>query len=342
VDTTRLLGNVVSVGAPFSIAIERVGCEVIEMVCEAIPGATIQIVYVLGGSEPSLATILSIAASCIAIAVMSCGIFLHKDQDAQLRLQYPAFYGATRDALLPRSVMCLSLFLVQLAHVIAKLATISLLFSTSGKALAAYLSGTAALYLAYKLVRRDWYYWPVGTGAVAGFIARLIPKVFVDCTGNPHFRHPLELGGACWLITLLETQCAFVASCFAYSHFYDGAAKIEYGVLRAFLGTIVGVWAVALLAFLLSIKRSHLHTFVSLETGAQFVKCHFRQHDGNDERRIVIFTNSRKLWHSILPEVCAWVASNHGGWTGKPWYTDAVRASIPSDMLPLANVTVGP
>jgi hypothetical protein len=109
VDTTRLLGNVVYVGALASIAIERVCCEVIEMVCEAIPGAIIQIVYVLGGSEPSLATMLSIAASCIAIAVMSCGIFLHKDRDTANRLYDPAFYGATRDEWLPRSVMCVSL-----------------------------------------------------------------------------------------------------------------------------------------------------------------------------------------------------------------------------------------
>jgi hypothetical protein len=162
--------------------------------------------------------------------------------------------------------------------------------------------------------------------------------VFTDFTGNPHFRHPLELGGACWLVALLETQCAFVATCLVYSHFNHNAGKIDSGILLAFLGTITGVWVAALLAFLLSIKRSHLHTFASLEIAQQFVHRHFRQDHGNDERRVVIFQYNRKLWQPFFPEVHAWVASNYGSWAGMAWYTNAVRATIPSDMLPLTNV----
>jgi hypothetical protein len=338
VDTTRLVGNVEIDGLPMSISTERAICEVIEMVCEAIPAAIIQIVYVLDGSQLSLAIILSIAASCVAIAAMSCGIFVSKDRAAENKLYDPAFYGATRDSRMPRAVTYVSLFLLQLSHVVAKLATVSLLFTTSGKALAAYISGTMALYLAYKLARRDWWWWPVGTGPTLSFLGRLIPKVFTDFTGNPHFRHPLDLGGACWLITLLETQCAFIATCFVYSHFNHNAGKIERGILLAFLGTITGVWAVALLAFLLSIQRSHLPTFASLETAEQYVHRHFRQDHGNDERRAAIFQYNRRLWQPFYPEIHAWVASSHGSWVGMAWYTDAVRATIPSDLLPLVNV----
>ena len=95
VDTTRLVGNVEIDGLPMSIGSERVCCEVIEMVCEAIPAAIIQIVYVLDGSQLSLAIILSIAASCVAIAAMSCGIFVSKDRAAENKLYDSAFYGAT-------------------------------------------------------------------------------------------------------------------------------------------------------------------------------------------------------------------------------------------------------
>jgi hypothetical protein len=67
---------------------------------------------------------------------MSGGIFLSKDRSAENKLYDPAFYGATRDSPLPRAVTYVSLLLLQLSHVIAKLATVSLLFTTSGKALA--------------------------------------------------------------------------------------------------------------------------------------------------------------------------------------------------------------
>ena len=58
------------------------------------------------------------------------------------------------------------------------------------------------------------------------------------------------------------------------------------------------------------------------------------------ERRAVIFQYNlnRRLWQPFYPEIHAWVASNHGSWAGMAWYTNAVRATIPSDMLPLVNV----
>ncbi len=58
-----------------------------------------------------------------------------------------------------------SLFLFVLAHVIGKLITIPLLLKTSPAALAAYLGGAMALYLLYKLARRDFQYWVPTAGA---------------------------------------------------------------------------------------------------------------------------------------------------------------------------------
>ena len=52
----------------------------------------------------------------------------------------------------------------------------------------------------------------------------------------------------------------------------------------------------------------------------------------------MIFQYNRMLWQPFFPEVHAWVASNHGSWAGMAWYTNTVRATIPSDMLPLVNV----
>jgi hypothetical protein len=58
-----------------------------------------------------------------------------------------------------------SLFLFVLAHAMGKLTTIPLLLKTSPAALPAYLCGAMALYLLYKLARRDFQYWVPTAGA---------------------------------------------------------------------------------------------------------------------------------------------------------------------------------
>ena len=73
VDTSRLLSGAQFLGASIDTKTERLVCEIIEIVCEAILAAVIQINDVLNGSEPGLATLLSISASCVVIAVMSTG-----------------------------------------------------------------------------------------------------------------------------------------------------------------------------------------------------------------------------------------------------------------------------
>jgi hypothetical protein len=74
---------------------------------------------------------------------------------------------------------------------------------------------------------------------------------------------------------LCETQCTLVASTVAYSRLYAGDDKIDDAPLFTALAVIVGTWAVALGTFLLSINRTHLNTFVSTETGAQFLRRRF-------------------------------------------------------------------
>jgi hypothetical protein len=139
---------------------------------------------------------------------------------------------------------------------------------------------------------------------------------------------------------MVETPISFGLSCVAYSRFYDGPGKVEESTVLSCLGAILSVWAVALVAFMFSVKRSHWHTFVSLETGSQFVQRTFREAAGNDERRVDIFTNHVSLWRSIVPEVRNWVRKNYGGWAGQAWYTEAVKVTIPVDMLPPVDITL--
>jgi hypothetical protein len=227
-----------------------------------------------------------------------------------------------------------SLFLFVLAHAASKLTTIPLLLKTSPAALPAYLCGAMALYLLYKLARRDFQYWVPTAGAGVSLVARVFGKLYVDFSGSPQFRHPFEEGGAVYLLTLCETQCTLVASTVAYSRLYAGDDKIDDAPLFTALAVLVGTWAVALGTFLLSINRTHLSTFVSTETGVQFLRRRFDHFAGNDERRMEIFLNHPSLWAPFADVVQAWVAQQYPTMSVQPWLTPEVKALIPSAFMP--------
>jgi hypothetical protein len=227
-----------------------------------------------------------------------------------------------------------SLFLFVLAHATGKLTTIPLLLKTSPAALPAYLCGAMALYLFYKLARRDFQYWIPTAGAGVSLVARVLGKLYIDFSGNPHFRHPFEAGGAAYLLTVCETQVTLVASTVAYSRLYAGDDKIDDAPLFTALALLAGTWAIALGTFLLSINRTHLSTFVSTETGAQFLRRRFDHFAGNDERRMDIFLNHPSLWAPFAGVVQAWVAQQHATMSVQPWFTPEVKARIPDGFLP--------
>jgi hypothetical protein len=153
-----------------------------------------------------------------------------------------------------------SLFLFVLAHAMGKLTTIPLLLKTSLAALPAYLGGAIALYLLYKLARRDFQYWVPTAGACLSLVSRVFGKLYGDFSGNPQFRHPFEIGGAAYLLMLCETQCTLVASTVAYSRLYAGDDKIDDAPLLTALAVLVGTWAVALGTFLLSINLNRTYS----------------------------------------------------------------------------------
>jgi hypothetical protein len=215
-----------------------------------------------------------------------------------------------------------------------KLTTIPLLLKMSPAALSAYLVGVMAVYLLYKLARRDFQYWVPTAGAGVSLLSRVLMKIYTDFSGNPQFRHPNEIGGSVYLLTLFETQGVLVASTIAYSRFYSGDDKIDDAPLLTALAVLVGTWALALGTFLLSINRTHLSTFVSTETGPQFLRRCFDHHAGNDEQRMEIFCNHPSMWAAFADVVQAWVAQHHTTMSVQPWFTPEVKALIPNAFLP--------
>jgi len=98
VDTWRILSDTASVGAPMTSKAERKGCEVVEIVCESVPTALIQMHNLLGAAKLSFATVFSIIMSCLSIATITTIMFFGFDTDPANRLVSPMFYGAVPDS----------------------------------------------------------------------------------------------------------------------------------------------------------------------------------------------------------------------------------------------------
>jgi hypothetical protein len=227
-----------------------------------------------------------------------------------------------------------SLFIFVLAHAMGRLTTIPLLLKMSPAALSAYLVGVMAVYLLYKLARRDFQYWVPTAGAGVSLLSRVLAKLYADFSGNPQLRHPNEIGGAVYLLTLCETQGALVASTVAYSRLYAGDDKIDDTPLLTALAVLVGTWAISLGTFLLSINRTHLRTFVSTETGPELLRRRFDHSAGNDEQRMQIFAHHPSMWAPFADAVQAWVTQQHATMSAQPWFTPKVKALIPDTLLP--------
>ena len=131
-------------------------------------------------------------------------------------------------------------------------------------------------------------------------------------------------------------QVAAFGSVALYAAYYVGEAKLEASTLYIVVGALAAVWAVAFGVLLLMMERKYVRTFFSTETGCEFVMNHFRDNAGNDEVRVEIFNSNQELWRPIRPQVEAWLRARFTIWKReKPaWFTDALRRSIPTDMLP--------
>ena len=82
-----------------------------------------------------------------------------------------------------------------------------------------------------------------------------------------------------------------------------------------------------------------MRTFFSAQTGGEFVMSHFLDNDGNDELRAGVFWFNQELWRPIRPQMQAWLHLRFRTWrrTKPAWFTEALVACIPTDMLPVRD-----
>jgi hypothetical protein len=175
--------------------------------------------------------------------------------------------------------------------------------------LMAYLSCDVGLHLVYKIARHDLWYWMPTAGVGISLLVRCATKVLVDFTACVHFRNPLDLGGAYWLLNAVMSQLSCFASVVLYDLYYVGDIKIGGSFLYGIVGALGIVWLISFGAFLLIIRQEYRHTFVSLQTGLDYAISYFRDNAANEARQTEIFYCNELMWRSIRPAVKAWVRS---------------------------------
>ena len=100
--------------------------------------------------------------------------------------------------------------LIGATHNLSRSLGCALVGITFGRPVAAcVVAGEILLFIGFKIMRNDFSYFPKGEGVVGvivSFLARATVKIIVDFSGSLHHRHPLEMGGTTFCVSMLWAQ----------------------------------------------------------------------------------------------------------------------------------------
>jgi hypothetical protein len=95
------------------------------------------------------------------------------------------------------------------------------------------------------------------------------------------------------------------------------------------------MWLLSFVGILMLMKRKYWASFISFETGNEWVMSFFLK-GGSDEAKGQIFGLNKKTWEPIREDVKAWSLANWWKWKkDKPeWLTESLIGKIPDDFIP--------
>ena len=187
----------------------------------------------------------------------------------------------------------------------------------------------------FKILRRDFWYWVRVEGVLSialSALERFLVKVVADFTGCVHFRHPFEMGGAAYSLSMVWAQIMpFVAL-----RWYEGENKED---LRLLLGVNFTVWVVLNGFFFLSIEQKFIRTFFTRTTAPEYTVQLFLTSEDDESKFDAAFDNRASYIGSCREEVKEWVRVNIDRWRMEKadWFK---IDKIPDEMLP-AEVLLG-
>ena len=157
----------------------------------------LQIYVVLSNpDEVKIGVLVSIGISTLTTGFTSALISFDKDIDIVGRKNQPKFYGFIPDDHATRGRCFFLMTIMSALHNLSRSVGYALLAasSNSGKTTLVYfVGGEIVVYLAYKIVRKDYFYWVRVEGPLAfllAFFNRIIIKIIVDFSGCLQMRHP--------------------------------------------------------------------------------------------------------------------------------------------------------
>jgi len=141
----------------------------VELATESIPGCVLQLyVYLTNSEEAVQYALLSIAISALTAGYTSAMISFDFDVSYYRRQKLPKFYGFIPDSHQHRGVCFTLMMLISGLNNLSRSVGCVLLIASSGKSLVvAFIAGEVILYLLYKVIRGDYFWFPRVEGTLA-------------------------------------------------------------------------------------------------------------------------------------------------------------------------------
>jgi len=309
----------------------------VEMFAESIPGVIIQLMAIANGGG-DVAAWVSVVVSALTTGYGGAVISYDWDTDPERREQVLDFYGYVPSNPRQRSAVFITMVLFGGGMLMIRSLTIVLLGLLDMSWALAYISLDLGLYLAVKILREDFWYWvPLGGNVeiASSLFARVMIKIVGDFTCIVLFRHPFELGGMYWSMSVVLTLISLPIAMNIYEKIDEGIIS-KMTVLRTLMYILLPGTITSLLIFFLNIKRTYIRTFFSRETCKQLTIRRFQETNDDTVKASFSFLTSNRYWQEIEGDVKEWVTNGWHTWTEeKPnWFTEHWRACVPLSYIP--------
>jgi len=210
VDAYRVSTNYVDEETTIDPMLEMVFNKAVELSCESIPGCVLQLyVYLAFPEGAGSFALVSILISALTTGYSSAMFAFDLDVDIEHRKGQPRFYGYILDDNGLRGRCFMLMTLIGMLHNLSRSIGCAMLATTDRYLIIAAVGGEILLYLLYKLTRGDYlstFRVEGAAGVIVSLFYRVIVKVIVDFSGCVHLRHPLELGGLAFTMSMLWAQ----------------------------------------------------------------------------------------------------------------------------------------